>query len=417
MRFRSLLLAGLLGVIPALAACGSSASATFKVGVVFPLSGPQSSLGRQELDGVDMARQLANADGGVNGQQIVIDSRSVGSTDEAAAAIDSLRQDGVATVLGAYSSDLSMAASQAASNDGLLYWEAGAVADQVTGRGLPLVFRVGASGSNLGDNSATFALTQLAPRLGILPGQLTASLVVADDAYAHSVADAARARLVAGGARVVSESDYNPHNPQFAPALDAVAAARPTILVLASHIPDGIAFRRAFLAHHLHVQAFLGSTMAQCLPDFGNALGADAVGVFASDRPDNTFTGRGLLPDGSVLYHRLMAAWQQRYGTAPDEEALSGFSAAWALFHNVMPRAANLSATSIAAAARSTSLPVGSLPNGAGVRFADDPAHRGQNLRAAAVIWQWQAPRHSVVVWPPLYASGAAAMVPLPDTR
>jgi hypothetical protein len=40
------------------------------------------------------------------------------------------------------------------------------------------------------------------------------------------------------------------------------------------------------------------------------------------------------------------------------------------------------------------------------VRFASTGAMLGQNLRAAAVIWQWQAPRHSVVVWPPAYATG-----------
>ena len=76
-----------------------------------------------------------------------------------------LKADGATVVVGAYSSDLSIPASQAASDAGLVYWEAGAVADQLTGRGLPLVFRVGASGTNLGSNSATFAATELAPRL------------------------------------------------------------------------------------------------------------------------------------------------------------------------------------------------------------------------------------------------------------
>ncbi|GAC1337674.1 MAG: ABC transporter substrate-binding protein [Candidatus Dormibacteria bacterium] len=414
-RVRALLTAGVLGTSLALTACGATTSVpVLKVGALFPLAGAQSSLGQEEFQGVEMARQFVNADGGVNGRQIVIDSRDLELPRDARARVDSLRNDGVSAVLGAYSSDLSMVASQAAAEDGLLYWEAGAVADQVTGRGLPLVFRVGASGSNLGDNSASFALTQLAPRLGIAPGQLTASLVVADDLYAHSVADAARAGLVAGGARVVSESDYNPQDPRFGAALDAVAAAHPTILILASHIPDGVAFRRAFLARHLRVQAFLGSTMAQCLPDFGDQLGADAVGVFASDRPGKSFTGQGLLPEGSAVYRRLTTAWRERHGTAPDEEALAGFSAAWALFHDVLPRAGGLSAGSIAAAARSANLPMGSLPNGGGLQFAGDPAHLGQNSRAAAVIWQWQAPRQSVVVWPPAYASGTVAMVPPP---
>ncbi|HET6794916.1 MAG TPA: hypothetical protein VFH45_10755, partial [Acidimicrobiales bacterium] len=69
--------------------------------------------------------------------------------------------------------------------------------------------------------------------------------------------------------------------------------------------------------------------------------------------------------------------------------------------------------TAIAAAARSTVLPAGSLPNGAGVQFGSG-GDQGQNLLAAAVIWQWQAPRHSVVVWPETYATGTPKFVPLP---
>jgi len=48
------------------------------------------------------------------------------------------------------------------------------------------------------------------------------------------------------------------------------------------------------------------------------------------------------------------------------------------------------------------------------VRFAGDPAHLGQNLRAVAVIWQWQAVERSVVVWPSQYATGVPIDVPLP---
>ena len=59
-------------------------------------------------------------------------------------------------------------------------------------------------------------------------------------------------------------------------------------------------------------------------------------------------------------------------------------------------------------------MPYGSLPNGGGVRFADSGDRLGQNERAVAVVWQWQAVRHSVVVWPPAYATGTVKLVPLP---
>jgi len=82
----------------------------------------------------------------------------------------------------------------------------------------------------------------------------------------------------------------------------------------------------------------------------------------------------------------------------------------------VLPAAARggpLDAGAIAGAARAADLPTGSLPNGAGLRFSADPATLGQNERAAAVIWQWQAIRSYAFVWPRTYQTGQVAFVPL----
>lgn len=412
-------LAALVLAAAGLVACGSgggggSAAPVLRVGALFPLGGSLAADAGDEYLGAQIAASMADASGGVGGRQIQFDLRDLESGEQAPSLAASLHRDGVAAVLGAYSSALSIPAAAAVAGQGMVYWETGAVADQVTGQGSPLVFRVGASGSNLGGNSGHFVIDQLAPRLGRPASSLRAYLVTANDAYAHSVADAARTSLAAGGVTVVGESVYDPFIPDWAPAVSGIRTARPDILLLSSHIPDGIAFRRAFLAAGLHVDAFIGTTMAQCLPDFGAALGPDAVGVFASDRPDDSFNPAGLDASAAALYQRFSQVWQQRTGRAPSEEGISGFSSAWALFHDVLPAASRVSPAGIAAAARAVDMPVGSLPNGGGLQFAASGAQMGQNLRAAAVIWQWQGVRHSVVVWPPSYATGSIAMVPLP---
>ena len=407
----SLLLAAAL--LAALAA-PTSASRVVSIGALFPLSGPQSTLARQEYQGVEIARDMVNMDGGIRGVPVQLDSRELDDPSTAAAAVQSLRSDGVSVVIGTYSSALSVPASAAASAAGLTYWEAGAVADRVTGRALPDVFRVGASGANLGSNSATFTATVLAPRLGLTPTATRVSVVLEDDDYGHSVADNAVLSARAQGLNVVSYTTYNARTPDWPRVLAAAAAARPDVLILASYITDGVSFRRAMLAAHLHVGALIGSTMAECGPDFGLELGSAAIGVFASDRPTQGFNSNVLTPDARATYERFSRAWQQTTGGAPTEEGLAGFSAAWALFHNVLPHAAGLNAASIAAAARALDMPRGSLPNGAGVKFSTDPAMLGQNTRAAAVIWQWQAVRHSVTVWPPVDATGTPQLIPLP---
>jgi len=256
---------------------------------------------------------------------------------------------------------------------------------------------------------------------------------------------------------VVIRRSYNLSVPSWPSVMADLAAARPDVLILASHIPDGIAFRQAMVAADLKVGALIGSTMAECDPDFAGELGQDAVGIFASDRPTAGFQASALAPDAAAAYARFAADWattskavsatagdaagsdsgsgdgeygNAEYGNAEysihgpaedptaeqSEEALAGYSAGWALFRQVLPAAAgggSLDADSVATAARAVDLPVGSLPNGAGLRFSTDPARLGQNERAAAVIWQWQAVRTYAFVWPPTYATGSIQFVPL----
>ena len=424
-----------------------------RIGAVFPVSSNAAALAGPELAGVRIAVDLVNADGGIDGRRIELEVRDLRSRAEADGIMADLRSRGIRLVIGAYSSDLSIAASEAADRAGLLYWEAGAVADRLTGRGLPMVFRVGASGANLGANSAAFAASELAGRLGKSVGELRVALAVADDEYANAVADAAEATAAARGLPVVLRRSYNLAVPDWPRVMADLAAARPDVIILASHIPDGIAFRQAMVGAGLRVGALIGSTMAECDPDFAGVLGPDAVGIFASDRPTAGFQPTALDGEARDAYARFAEAWAavaSKDGVAGDapgggtrgdsyeygesdyrihgpeegataeesEEALSGFTATWALLQHVLPGAAaagdrRLDAAAVAAAARAIDLPEGSLPNGAGLRFSTDPATLGQNERAAAVMWQWTAIRTYEFVWPPTYATADIAFVPL----
>jgi branched-chain amino acid transport system substrate-binding protein len=444
-------------VLVVLAGCASpsrppsvapSSADDIRIGAVFPLASNAGNLAREELAGVQAAADFVNADGGIGGRRIVLNVQNLEPGEDAVPVMTMLKAAGAAVVIGAYSSDLSIPASQAASDAGLVYWEAGAVADRLTGRGLPLVFRVGASGMNLGSNSAAFAATQLAPRLAKTPSQLRIAIVAANDDYARSVAEAAAATARRKGTPIVAQTTYDLTIPDWPRVMTQLKAARPDVIVLASHIPDGVAFRRAMLAANVHTGALIGTTMAECDPDFAGDLGSDAVGIFASDRPTGGFQPSALDPAARALYDRFAAASaghgesSMRSGedaasvpaaspseypivgpilagsadAGPSEEGLSGFSAAWALLHDVLPaadRTGSLDGQAIAAAARSVDLPNGSLPNGAGLRFSDQPATLGQNERSAAVIWQWQAIRSYTFVWPPTYQTGQIAFVPM----
>lgn len=449
-----------------LAAGCASGKEPIRIGAVFPVSSNAASLVGPELTGVEIAAELVNADGGVDGRPIELVVRDLRSRDEAGEVMAELAGQGIQVVIGAYSSDLSIAASEAADRAGLLYWEAGAVADRLTGRGLPMVFRVGTTGGTLGANSSLFAAKELAGRLGKDASELRVALAVADDEYARTVADSAEATALALGVPVVTRASYNLFLPDWPAVMAQLEAASPDVIILASHIPDGIAFRQAMLEADLRVGALIGSTMAECDPDFAGELGEDAIGIFASDRPTAGFQPSALAPEAAATYARFEEKWRAasrggagdgtggsgsedggdggyggRYDDAEysihgpgesataeeSEEALAGFTAAWALFHHVLPTAAGtpsgdaaagagdaaMTAEAVAAAARALDLQEGALPNGAGLRFSSDPASLGQNERAAAVIWQWTAVRTYEFVWPPTYATDEIGFVPL----
>jgi branched-chain amino acid transport system substrate-binding protein len=448
-------LAFVLLLVATLVGCGSGKQ-PIRIGATFPISGNAASLAGPELTGVQIAADLINADGGIAGRPIELVVRDLRSRDEADGVMADLAGQGIEIVIGAYSSDLSIAASEAADRAGLLYWEAGAVADRLTGRGLPMVFRVGTTGGTLGANSSLFAARELAGRLGKDASELRVALAVADDEYARTVADAAEWTAVDLGMPVVTRTTYNLYLPDWPAVMAELKAARPDVIILVSHIPDGIAFRQQMLESGVKAGALIGSTMAECDPDFAGELGEDAIGIFASDRPTTGIQPSALGPEAAATYARFEAKWRDaakggagdgtggsgdgsgdgsggyggRYDDAEyaihgpgedataeeSEEALAGFTAAWALFQHVLPATdstTGLNAEDVAAAARALDLPEGSLPNGAGLHFSSDPASLGQNERAAAVIWQWTAVRTYEFVWPPTYATDEIAFVPL----
>jgi hypothetical protein len=148
---------------------------------------------------------------------------------------------------------------------------------------------------------------------------------------------------------------------------------------------------------------------------FGDALGKEAVGLFASDKPDSdAINTSGLTPAARRLLERARTRYRARYHRGMSAAALAGFSATWALFRDVMPRATETTPTAVAAAALRVRIASGGLPNGSGLQFAPPgTADAGANVRAASVIWEWTWEKWRAVVWPPKFATEPVTLIPL----
>jgi branched-chain amino acid transport system substrate-binding protein len=397
-----------------LAACSASSlfdrAPSISAGAIYPLSGPQAAGGREELGGLKAALELARRQGVAGAAQVRLTVVDAQTPDQASAAVDRLvDEDHVQVIAGTYGSSLAVAASAEAETRHVVYWETGAVADDVTDH-RHWVFRTVATGSTLGRMAARFTAEVLLPKLSLAPAATRVAIVHTDDFYGRSVAAGEAAQAAAAGIGSVTSIEYNPNSLDPSAVVEQVAAARPDFLWDVSYLDDGIAVWKAVLAHRLPLKAAIGTSSAFCLPQFQERLGSQALGVYAADKPDQVIAPDALTPAARNLLASAIAQFAaDNHGQAMEIPGVAGFVGGWTLFHDVLAKVSRAATSeSIRAAAVGVDVPVGGEINGAGVRFAPPgAADAGQNLRAAAVVGQWQAGGVMRILYPSAYATGA----------
>jgi branched-chain amino acid transport system substrate-binding protein len=396
--------------------CGQGAPDTsIHLGVVYPLSGPQAPGGREELDGIRAALQVARQRHLPLADRIQLAVRDVRTPEEAAAAVDTFAASHLPVVLGTYGSTLSQAAATRADERHVVFWETGAVADPVT-TGHRYVFRTVATGSTLGRTAAEFTAEVLIPANGAGTSRRVA-IVAVDDVYGRSVSDEEVARARELGIQVAAILRYDPHlyDPQAIAA--QLVAVHPDYLWDVSYVDDGIAIWHEVVQSGLHLRGVVGTSSAFCMSEFGNRLGREAVGVFAADKPDDQVNRSALAPAAVALLDDARRAYRSIHGGSTMEiPGVAGFVGGWTLFHDVLPRIRGpITPDSVRQAALTVDVPMGEEINGGGVRFAPPGAtDSGQNQRAVAVVGQWQGIGVMRVVYPAAFAT-ASPVIPEGD--
>jgi branched-chain amino acid transport system substrate-binding protein len=398
--------------------CGASSSQRasgplLHIGAIYPTTGAQGKSGNEEARGAQLAVDLANQRGGVRGRRLALDLVDVVRPELAPAAMEQLAARGDQLVVGTHGSVISAPASAAAARLGQLLWETGAVGETATlaesGRHF---FRMAPMGANLGRNAVAFVRDQLAGRLAA-GRPLRWAVAYADDSYGRSVGLGALDELTSGEQAAVA-FPYALTDDMDA-LVARIAPTKPDVLVVASYLEDGVALRRATVKARLPLLASVGTSSGYCMPDFGDALGQSAVGLFASDKPD----GDGIRVDALRPEARAELAWakseyRKRWHDDLEAPALAGFASTWALLHHVLPSARSFAPADVAAAALATHLPVGTLANGSGIDFPPPgQPDAGENRAAASVIGEWVAPGQMKVVWPPAFATHPIDVLPV----
>jgi branched-chain amino acid transport system substrate-binding protein len=399
------------------AACGGSPAAddgsqTTLVGALYPTAGAQGVGGSEELRGVELAVEWANQHGGLHGHPIELRKQPADRAEAVPGALDALQRDDVTLVLGSHGSTMSAVAARDAARHGISFWETGAVGEIDTAAAGRNFFRLAPMGASLGRHAISFVRDTLAPKLARHDG-LRYAVTYIDDPYGRAVGKGAVAEVADSNQTLAGTFPYDPQTKDFTALTDQLAAAHPDVLFAVSYLDDGVALRRA--TEHLPLLAAIGTSSSFCHPAFGNELGDDAVGLFASDKPDAAHVNADALsPEGRAALAWVSARYTARYHEDMSAPALSGFSGAVALLMHVAPKARDLTPRALAVAASKTELPEGTLANGGGLDIAPAGAvDAGANRRAAGVIWEWVAPRTRAVVWPPSLATHEVVALPV----
>lgn len=211
---------------------GNSSGDTIKIGGLAPLTGNVSVYGIATNNGIQMAVDAANKNGGVLGKKIeYICYDEKGDATEAVNAYNKLVQnDQVVALVGDVTSTPCLAVAQESVKDGLPMITATATTEEVTKKG-ENVFRVCFTDPYQGKVMAQYASKKLKAK--------TAAILynIADD-YSLGVAEAFESEAKAAGINVVEKQGYQTNDVDFKAQLQSIKGKNPDILFVPVYYQD-----------------------------------------------------------------------------------------------------------------------------------------------------------------------------------
>lgn len=295
---------------------------TIKIGASLPLTGDFSQPGREAGRGYEIWQQLTNASGGLLGRQVEMVIRDDASDQNTIVADYNrlISQDKVDLLLGTFSSLLNLPASAVAEKNKMVYVEPAGGAEEMFSRGFTYLF---------------FAQQATAPQqadlfvqyiLGLPENERpkTAAYPTQDDPFAAPVIDSIRAQLEAGGIETVYKTVYPPETTNFDAIANDIKASNPDLVAQGAVFEDGVGLIRSFQKVDYN-PSFLFQTSAPS----NSTQYSDAIGI---KNTEGVFYAVSWSPETNTpMNAEFVAAYQEKWGTLPAEDAADAFAAAQVL--------------------------------------------------------------------------------------
>jgi branched-chain amino acid transport system substrate-binding protein len=395
------------------------AQENIRIGVLEPMTGPATKNGTENYTAMQIARDMINERGGINGKNVELLLADIPTPTAAVSETERLiTNEGVKMTLGSGVSQLAIPVSQTAERHSVFHWETAGAADIITKRGFKYTFQVGPAGRRYAEAAVDFTVEELSKRLGKSPADLRVALLWENRAFGKSVGDAVRPYAKQKGLNLVYDEGYDQMATDMTPIVQRLKDVKPDVLIAISFPNDAVLFQRKAKELDFNVAALVGVSAGYSNPDLRASIGDMVNGIFVSDFAARV-NPKALKPDTVKVAEEFFRRYDEKMKRPPAGHASSSFSAAWALFTEVLPQAKTIEPPELREIAFKLDLPQGTLANGGGIKFTNndwptDPKDAGQNLRASIGIWQWQKSGNNQV-FPRDLATHEPIMVPLPN--
>jgi len=283
-------------------------AAPVKIGVINSMTGPQAPIGENLTNGIKLAEEELKAKG-IDVQLVWEDD--TGKPQVGLSAMEKLAtRDGVAGVVGAYTSAVTNAVAKKAEQYKVPLVNPVSSKEDITRQGYKWVFRVSAT---TGDYAGV--LINMATSLG-----KPKSIAILNENTDFGVSGAKSARTYAEkiGIKVVFEEAYSPGAPDYRSTLLKVKGTGPDLVFMVSYVADAILLMRQSREIGLSPVAFLGAGAGFSTAEFASEKNI-SDGVFSSTQwtPDVPWPGA----------REFAQRYEKRFGKVPTYHAATAHAA------------------------------------------------------------------------------------------
>src|SRR4030081_1939904 len=253
------------------------AAAQVKFAVAGPLTGPNASFGAQLKNGTEQAVADINASGGILGQKIVLESGDdVSDPKQGVSVANKFAGDGVKFVIGHFNSGVTMPASEAYQENGILEITPSATNPKITERGMWNIFRTCGRDDQQGEVAGKYILAKFkGKKIAVVHDKTT---------YGQGLADETKKAINKGGMKEVLYEGVNVGEKDYSALISKIKAAGADLVYWGGLHTEGGLIVRQMRDHGVKAPLMGGDGIAD--DEFASIAGPGAEGTLMTYGPD-----------------------------------------------------------------------------------------------------------------------------------